>query len=75
MNINNIYTTFSSLNLTIKSFYLVNDNRFYIPFTWYTSLFLRAIINIFIQVIFPNIITYLDRTFKEEQNRINLKMK
>ena len=34
----------------------------------FASLFLRAIINIFIQVIFPNIITYLDRTFKEEQN-------
>ena len=37
--------------------------------------FLRVIINIFIQVIFPNIITYLVRTFKEEQNYINLKMK
>ena len=34
----------------------------------FTSLFLRAIINIFIQVIFPNIIKYLDRTFKGEQN-------
>ena len=41
----------------------------------FASLFLRAIINIFIQVIFPNIITYLDRTFKEEQNDINFKMK
>ena len=38
-------------------------------------LFLRATINIFIQVIFPNIITYFDRTFKEEQNDINLKVK
>ena len=28
-----------------------------------------------IQVIFPNIITYLDRTFKEEQNDIIFKMK
>ena len=37
--------------------------------------FLRAIINICIQVIFPNIITYLDRTFKVEQNDINLEMK
>jgi hypothetical protein len=37
----------------------------------FASLFLRAIINIFIQVIFPNMITYLDRTFKEEQNDIN----
>jgi len=27
--------------------------------------------NIFIQVIFPNNITYLYRTFKEEQNDIN----
>jgi len=25
-------------------------------------------ITLFIQVIFPNMITYLDRTFKEEQN-------
>ncbi len=33
------------------------------------------IINIFIQVIFPNIITYLDRAFKEEQNDINFKKK
>ena len=39
-------------------------------------LFLRAIINIFIQAIYPNIITYLDRTFKtEQQNYINFKMK
>ena len=27
----------------------------------------------YIQVIFRNIITYLDRTFKEDQNDINLK--
>jgi hypothetical protein len=27
--------------------------------------------NIFIQVIFPNVIEYLDRTFKEEQHDIN----
>jgi len=26
---------------------------------------------IYIQVIFPNIIVYLDRTFKEKQNEIN----
>jgi hypothetical protein len=32
-------------------------------------------INIFIKVIFPNIITYLDRIFKEEQNYTNFKMK
>jgi len=38
----------------------------------FASIFLR---NIFIQVIFPNIITYLDRTFKEEQNDINFEMK
>ena len=38
-------------------------------------LFLRAIINIFNQVIFPNNITYLDRIFKEEQNGINFKIK
>ena len=31
--------------------------------------------NIFIQVIFPNVITYLDRNFKEEQNDIIFKMK
>ena len=37
--------------------------------------FLRAIINIFIQVIFTTMITYLDRTFKEEKNYTNLKMK
>ncbi len=33
--------------------------------------FLRAIINIFLQVKFPNMITYLDRTFKKEQNDVN----
>ncbi len=33
---------------------------------------IRAIINIFIQVILPNIIAYLNRTFKNEQNEINL---
>ncbi len=32
------------------------------------SLFLLAIINIFFQVIFPNIIRYLDRTFEEGKN-------
>ena len=32
----------------------------------------RAIINIFIQMIFINIMTYLDRTFKKEQNEIIL---
>ena len=37
--------------------------------------FFRTIINIIIHVIFPNIIAYLDRTFKEEQNDINFKMK
>ena len=37
--------------------------------------FLRAIINILFQVILTNIITDLDRTFKEEQNDINFKMK
>jgi hypothetical protein len=36
---------------------------------------IRAIINEFIQMIFPNIITYLDRTFREEQNIIVFKMK
>jgi len=41
----------------------------------FASTFLRTIISIFIQVIFPNIITYLDRTFKEEQHDINFKMK
>jgi hypothetical protein len=38
----------------------------------FASHFLRAFINILIQVIFPNIITYLDKTFKEEQNEIFL---
>jgi hypothetical protein len=37
--------------------------------------FLKSIINIVIQVIFPNVISYLDRTFKEEQNGINFKIK
>jgi hypothetical protein len=37
--------------------------------------FLQSIINIVIRVIFPNIISYLDRTFKEEQNGLNLKIK
>jgi len=36
--------------------------------------FLRTIINIIIQVIFQNIIAYLDRTFKQEQNDINFKI-
>jgi len=29
----------------------------------------------YIQVIFPSIVTYLDRILKEEQNDINFKMK
>jgi len=33
-----------------------------------------SIINIFIQVIFLNIITYLDRTFKDEQNDIKINL-
>jgi len=37
--------------------------------------FLQSIINIVIQVIFPNIITYLDRPFKKEQNGLNFKIK
>ncbi len=37
--------------------------------------FSLTIINIFIQVILPKNIAYLDRTFKEEQNDINFKMK
>jgi hypothetical protein len=41
----------------------------------FAPLFLRTIINIFIQVIFPNIITYLDRSFKKKRNDINFKMK
>ena len=35
----------------------------------------QASINKFIQVIFTNIITYLDRTFLEEQSDIDHKMK
>ena len=34
----------------------------------FASLVLRAFINILIQVILPNVIIYLERTFKEEQN-------
>ena len=41
----------------------------------FVSLFFRAIVSQFIQVIFPNFIKYLDRTFKEEQNDLNFKMK
>jgi len=41
----------------------------------FASFFFRAIINIFIQVIFINIITHLDKTFKEGQNYINFKTK
>ena len=37
--------------------------------------FLQSIINIVIQVIFPNVITYFERTFKEEQNGLNFKIK
>jgi len=40
-----------------------------------TCIFASLFLNIFIQVIFPNIITYLDKIFKEEQNDINFKMK
>jgi len=36
----------------------------------FASLFLWAIINVFIQVILENIITFLDRTLKEEKNGI-----
>jgi hypothetical protein len=32
-------------------------------------------INIFIQVMHPNSVTYLDRTLKDEQNYINFNMK
>ena len=38
-------------------------------------IFLRAIINIFIQALLTNMITYLDRTFLEKQNDINFKTK
>ena len=31
--------------------------------------------SLFLQLIFPNIITYLYRTFKEEQNDVNFKFK
>jgi hypothetical protein len=43
----------------------------------HASLFLRAIIKVFIRVIFLNVIwiEYLDRTFNEKQNDINFKMK
>ena len=40
----------------------------------FESFFVRDIINIFMQVIFPNIITYLNRTFEEEQYDINFKV-
>ncbi len=39
------------------------------------NFFLQSIINIVIQVIFPNIITNLDRTFKKEQNGLDFKIK
>ena len=31
--------------------------------------------NIFIQAIFPNVIIFYDRTFKEEENDVNFKIK
>ncbi len=37
-------------------------------------IFLLTTMNLFIRVKFQNMITYLDRTFKEEQNDINYKM-
>ena len=40
----------------------------------FASLFFRAIMNKFIQVIFSNIITYLERAFKEEQNGVKRKL-
>ena len=36
---------------------------------------LQTLLNIFFQVIFPNIDTYLDKTVKEEQTDINFKIK
>ena len=36
----------------------------------FASLFHWALINVFIQVILENIITFLDRTLKEEKNGI-----
>ena len=48
--------------------------KFYKKTCMFASLFLRTIIHIFIQVIFPNFITYLDRT-KEEQYDVNFKIK
>ncbi len=39
------------------------------------TFFLCAIINMFIQMMFPNMITCLDRTFIEEQNNMNFKTK
>jgi hypothetical protein len=50
----------------------------YILMKFFIKFFIKAHIRkkpfIVIQVIFPNIITYLDRTFKEEQNGINFKI-
>jgi len=52
-----------------KFFFLIGNNANVQPF------FLQSIINIVFQVIFSNIIIYLDRTFKEEQNGPNFKIK
>ena len=63
-----------------KSFYGQTDRRKTQNYSWEphkTCIFasFQAIINMFIREIFPNIITYLDKSFKEKQNYINFKMK
>ena len=58
-------------HLTIKIWVFRFNEKDYRETYICASLFFQAIMNFFIQVIFPNIIKYLDRTFKEEQNKIN----
>ena len=62
------------LQIFLKIFFLIFHKIFIFIIEKHAcshQFFLRAIINIFIQVIFQNIIIYLDRIFKEEQNDIN----
>jgi hypothetical protein len=61
--------------MTLKDLVLVYNPEQFCTIGKYAPLFLRAIINIFFQGIFTNIITYLGRTFKAKQNDINFKIK
>ena len=70
-----ILKNLSSLTRKFVRFQYFKNKSAYRKTCIFASLFLPTIINIFIQVIFQNIMKYLDKTFKEEQNDINFKIK